>query len=190
MTHRKDFKRRVRDRQQRTGESYVTARRHVEAQADSDDKPAPASAIEVVESVDATDEARRLGFESRVLIFPALLERIELVALLERVREALIASEGDRDGEYLRRIALLGEPPSKPTIPSLATVDELRRFMQRARAGIGGSAAGGRLLVMHVAGRGGGIVPVLCHAWPTRPAALLVTMVGDFAFDVLDIFPR
>ena len=76
MTAKKDFKRRVRERQAKTGESYTAARAQVMAQAGSTDaavlestaeskaesKP---SAISVVELVDASEEARSLARDDR-----------------------------------------------------------------------------------------------------------------------------
>jgi hypothetical protein len=68
MTKRRDLKRRVRERQEKTGESYVTARRHVLVDP-AENGPAPASpgtAIPVVEMITLTEHATRLGMKCRV----------------------------------------------------------------------------------------------------------------------------
>src|SRR5690349_14918466 len=130
MTAKRDLKRRVRQRQARTGEAYVTARRHVvaatAASADDDDDdvdavaaesdtadtgpvrasavppaadvargdaavptpaaPAPGSAasaaVSVVELLDVSEQARRLGLVCRVAMFPALVARVEPASVL------------------------------------------------------------------------------------------------------------
>src|SRR5689334_14303499 len=112
MTDHRDFKRRVRDRQAQTGESYMTARRHVLAQRP---QPEPEPAIAVVEVLDATADAERLGFKCRVLVFPRLAAKVETAPLLAKLRDALLLTDGDDGTELLRRLAFAGIPPTKPT---------------------------------------------------------------------------
>jgi hypothetical protein len=69
MTERRDLKGRVRDRQARTGESYVTALRQVLAQ-----RP---SRIPVIELFDLSALGARLGFTCRISAFPDLVERVD-----------------------------------------------------------------------------------------------------------------
>jgi len=112
MTVKRDFKRRVRQRQARTGESYVTARRHLLASRpshqDDDDHdegggPQPRR-ISVVELIDVSDEARRIGLACRVLMFPSLVERIAPDRVLapfvigrSRVCDVVIDADGVAD---------------------------------------------------------------------------------------------
>ncbi len=67
MTAKKDLKRRVRERQAQTGESYVTARRHVVAQAPEPESP-KRPVIHVDEMHDITEAAAKLGWRCRVVI--------------------------------------------------------------------------------------------------------------------------
>jgi hypothetical protein len=178
MTDRKDFKRRVRDRMAKTGESYVTARNRVEAAAPEDIKP-----FDVVEPVDATEQGAKLGFKCRVMVFPALLQHVGLADLLERVRDVLLACEDDRDTEIVRRVAFHGEDPRTPAT-WMHDVKASIGFMRRARAGLGGTTPDGRMLAMHIAGPRG-LVPVVCSTW-RRGAGLMLTVIeSEDLFSVL-----
>jgi hypothetical protein len=57
-------------------------------------------------------------------------------------------------------VALTGQDPPRPR-RSARDFEALRRFLRRARAGLGGTSEEGMMMVLHVAGRDG-IVPVLC----------------------------
>jgi hypothetical protein len=57
MTVKRDLKRRVRQRQARTGEAYVTARRHVVAAGKTEDEPEVEPEIEDLADLEATDAA-------------------------------------------------------------------------------------------------------------------------------------
>jgi len=109
MTRNKDFKRRVRDRQARTGESYMAAMRHVRDQA-----PAP-TGIPVLELVELSPLAAELGLRCRVSIFPGVLEDVEPRALLTQLRDALERP----DLEVLRAALLDGTPPAAPDYRTL-----------------------------------------------------------------------
>lgn len=142
MTARRDLKRRVRERQARTGESYMTALRHV-----LDNRPA----VPVVELIDITDIAAALGIACRARLTPTLADRIDAASALRQLRDALVATLRDPALDLMRRVVLGGESPSiKPT-----SIDVTRRFMTRVRAGIGGVAEHGRLLALAVDGRRG-----------------------------------
>ncbi len=143
MTTRRDLKRRVRERQGRTGESYMTALRHV-----LDQRP---NAVPVVELIDLSEVAEAMGIECRVGMAPALADRIDAVGALRRLREALVATERDPAFDLFRRVVLHGESP----VLRLAGLDAGRRFIARVRAGIGGISEHGRLLALMVAGRRG-----------------------------------
>ncbi len=160
MTSKRDLKKRVRARQERTGESYTSALAHVRS-----DRPA---LVPVVELVDLSAEAARLGLACSVAMFPALAERVDGGTVLARLRHALLATEGDPQTALLRRVLLRGEPAPVVTSWPLESFDEGRRFMTRARAGIGGASPSGRMLALHVDGRRGPEMAV-CFLWPTPP---------------------
>src|SRR5262245_2273889 len=78
MTKKRDLKRRIRERQEKTGESYVTARRQVLSEDTATPAVAPAApasgAIPVIEMISLTAEAERLGMQCRVAIESTLAE--------------------------------------------------------------------------------------------------------------------
>jgi hypothetical protein len=165
MTIKRDLKRHIRERQAKTGESYLTARGHVLAQR-------PGDPIPVVEPIDATEAAAQLGLRCRVLIFPKLVARFEIRALLGRVRDAILVCDSD----LLRDLAIHGQSKPMP-LRWLADRVATRRYRERVRAGIGGVGHGGYSLALHADG-----VAVMCSAWHfhiTRPAALVLTMVDE-----------
>jgi len=143
MTAKRDLKRRVRDRQGRTGESYMTALRHV-----LDQRP---SAVPVVEMIDLSEVAATLGIQCRVRMVPALADRIDAAAALRRLRDALIATLTDPAFDLMRRVVLHGDAPlARP-----GGWEPGRRFLARVRAGIGGISEHGRMLALAVDGRHG-----------------------------------
>jgi hypothetical protein len=195
MTQRRDLKRRVRERQARTGESYVTALRHVRGEpAEAAGAPpspdvaaaAPsAGAIPVVELVDLSDVAASLGLTCRVMGMPLLIERVDATAMLVQLRGVLRTTAGDPAFAVLRSAVLLGERPSvardtmRATLPSPVAHDALR-FAARVRAGIGGISNNGRALAFSVAGRDGPEL-VVFSLWlvpprfDRRPPTLVIT---------------
>jgi hypothetical protein len=227
MTVKRDFKRRVRQRQARTGESYVTARRHMlasrpggaaagdraedgrgdgEAHTDAAASTATATAapqpavdevhrtdraagdgsadarsgggLSVVELVDVSEEARRAGLVCRVLMYPPLPERIAPARTLTRLREVLIAMVGDPATALLSALALAGQPPP-PKPRGQFDADSLGRFLQRARAGLGGALDDGTALAFHIAS-GDRMLPILC-AVSARGATLELSSIEDLA---------
>jgi hypothetical protein len=143
MTAKRDLKRRVRERQGRTGESYMTALRHV-----LDQRP---SAVPVVEMIELSEVATAMGFQCRVRMAPALAERIDAVGALRRLRDALITTEPDPAFDLMRRVVLHGESP----VLRPHGLDAGRRFLARVHAGIGGISEHGRMLALMVDGRRG-----------------------------------
>jgi hypothetical protein len=165
MTKKRDLKRRVRARQARTGESYVTALRRVSARR---------SAVPVVEFLDVTKAGAALGMKCRVAMFPALADRVDPAALLARVREVLAASEEDLSAQLMRAVVLGCKPhrlevrrEAPPEVVLVNDLDELiemigqpgrlvpvgmeREFLTRARAGVGGWSRTGQFLALPVA---------------------------------------
>ena len=165
MTSKRDLKRRVRERQKRTGERYTTALGHVKGQR-------PAS-IPVVEMVDLTEHAARLGLRCRILMSPDLTEACGVLAV-EKLRDALHATQDDPATRHFRAVALAGERRVPDRCSPREILAEGGRFMARARAGIGGVSPDGSMIAFQVAA-GRGIETVVCTLWmmtvPTAPAA-------------------
>ncbi len=149
-----DLKTRIRDRVARTGESYVTARRHVIG-----DLARPKPAMQVVEMLDLTDAAARLGMRCKVSMSSTLAKRAEPAAVLASVRDALVGTAGDPSTALLRDVGLAGKRPPPPV--RSRDFEGMQRFMRRARAGLGGTTADGATLALPIAGHAG-MVPVLC----------------------------
>ena len=174
MTDRKDWKRRIRERMAATGQSYTTARMHLIAEHD-----AP---FEVEEMHDVSELAAEVGLRCRVVMSGSL--DLPPVRLLACVRDALIATEGDKDGERMRRAALHGEPVPPSYGPAIwmgrDAVDDFRKFFRRVRAGLGGFTKSGASLALHVDG-----VPVLVslHRRPGSDAP------GSLVLSALDGHP-
>jgi hypothetical protein len=173
MTARRDLKRRVRERQGHTGESYMTALRQV-----LDQRP---NAVPVIEMIELTEVGEAMAIRCRVRMSPALADRIDAVGALRRLRAALVATERDPAFDLMRRVVLYGESPVlRPSID----VDAGRRFIARVRAGIGGISEHGRLLALLVDGRRGPEM-VVFMLWlspvgyvPYRPSLILATAEG------------
>ncbi len=215
MTQKRDLKRRVRERQARTGESYMTALRHVrgeqleaagaaagespDAGASSAGAPAGGAssggAIPVVEMVDLSELATSLGLTCRVMVMPAVIERVDPAAMLVQLRGVLQTTAGDPSFALLRAAVLLGERPSlEPGAPrtrvhGAVIPDDTLRFAARVRAGVGGITSNGRTLAFSVTGREADELVVfelwlLPPGYAVRPPALLVTMPGQLAIDL------
>ena len=177
MTDKRDLKRRVRDRQAQTGESYMTALRNVQG-------PRPGTnAVPVLELLDITDIGARLGIKCGVKMVPALAERVDAAATLTQLRDALITTLNDPHLALLRSVVLAGERPWVPLEPRDP------RFFARVRAGIGGVNESGRMLALRVAGRGG-IELVVFMLWTTpvkyiERAPFIVVTTSDAVSGVL-----
>lgn len=171
MTKKRDLKRLVRERQERTGESYTSARRQVIAHATpADGAPEPTAVIPVIEMLSFTSEAKQLGFACRVVMASSLASRVDPIAVLERVRDALRATADDPGMRTLRNAVLRGElaAPEQPRA-LVATLDEVRPFIARARAGIGGVSDSGSMMALPVDAAGGAVM-VIAHVG-YRPVA-------------------
>jgi hypothetical protein len=152
MTDQRDLKRRVRERQARTGESYTTALRRVREQR--------SRAVPVVELTEISDTAGTLGFKCRVMVMRALGERIDVGDTLRQLRGALVTTRAEPASWLMRAMVLYGERP----MLAPPTFDDGLRFVRRARAGIVGFSACGRLLALPVETRRGA-EPVIFHLW-------------------------
>ncbi|NVB84120.1 MAG: hypothetical protein HOV81_37440 [Kofleriaceae bacterium] len=175
MTARKDFKRLVRERMARTGESYMIAARHVRAdagdapgddpgadpgvdeagdpEADAGDDPAREPAVPVLEMIDLAEVAEPLGFRCRVVIQPSLAERVDAATALARLRDVLLATTMDRAFEMMRSVVLRG---LRPRIRLVAeNFEDVGRFVVRAAHGIAGVSEAGHMLALTIDGKRG-----------------------------------
>jgi hypothetical protein len=177
MTDRRDLKRRVRERQARTGESYMAALHHVRGEREP--------AIPVVDLIDLSEIAATLGLKCRAMVLPALAARVDVAAMLRQLHATLVAAARDPGARLMRSVVLHGMRP----FPSSATVDEGIEFMRRMRAGITGFSDGGWMLSLAVAGRSTREL-VTCFLWmtPVRyvdvpPSVIITTPAGLFGDD-------
>ena len=141
MTAKRDLKRLVRERQGRTGESYMTALRQVRSQ-----RP---PVVPVIELIDLSEIAEAMGIKCRVRLQPSFAERIDAVAVLNQLRTALVVTSRDPAFELMRSVVLRGESPRAPRL----RFDDARKFFTRVRAGIGGISEQGGMLALAVEGR-------------------------------------
>ena len=162
MTRKRDLKKRVRERQTRTGERYTTALQEVQSRRGVG--PSSREPMSVIELLDFSEQAARLGLKCEVSIFPDLAERVDGAAALERLRDVLIATADDPATEPLRAVMLRGEWPALLVQSVFDLTSDGRRFMSRARAGIGGVSESGRMLAISIAGRQGPEM-VVCLLW-------------------------
>lgn len=135
----------------------------------------PSSGISVVELVDVTEEARRVGLVCRVLMFPPLIDRIAPARVLRRLRDVLIATAGDRATARLSRLALTGQVPPPRQRAEVISIEHLRQFLQRARAGLSGTLDDGATLAFHIAD-GEELVPVMC-ALSARDTSIELSLI-------------
>ena len=133
MTFRRDLKRRIRERQEKTGERYTTARAHVLATP-----PAPSW---VVELHDVTEQARLAGLTCPVRVTSALQRSGELQTVLEQLRRILL---GPVEGvQVMQRVALRGQPdPWHGDGPVVIVAAHAQRFQERLQHGLRGNRAG------------------------------------------------
>lgn len=176
MTKKRDLKRLVRERQARTGESYVTARRHVLAQAANGDGAEPVAhaaesppvdepgasrpSIPVVEMISLTEQGAQLGLKCRITMASPLAAQVDPTVALTRLRDVLVASAHDPGLALLRGVVLHGESAPPPPLPRGRTMwqQEVRRFIERARAGIGGVSETGSMIALNVDGLAGSVL--------------------------------
>jgi hypothetical protein len=140
MTRQRDLKRLVRARQERTGESYTTALRHV--------RGPQRSRVPVLELIDLTDIGAVLGIKCNVRIVPELAERIDVASTLRQLCTILVTTR-QPGFAVLRSVVMHGERPFVSP-PSLR--DELN-FLAFVLAGFGGVSKSGRMMAFTVTGR-------------------------------------
>ncbi len=149
------------------------------------------SAIPVVEMVDLGDEAARLGLRCRVLMTPELPRACGLAAV-EKLRDALHATQDDPATRHFRAIALAGEKRRPEMASARELIAEGQRFLVRARAGIGGVSEGGSMLALAIP-HDGGVETVLCVLWMLNipePAGVGALFAGPWGRDPMIILTR
>lgn len=150
MTCQRDLKRRVRLRQAETGESYVTALRHVRAAvAEPPPEPAAMPPIDYLELIDITEIGAALGLRCAITLHPNLLGEIEVGAMLGQLRAAL----AHPSLAVMRDAIIDGVPPERNF-----DMVEVRDFRDRLARGRAGTSAQGRMAALRLDGKRG---PVL-----------------------------
>jgi hypothetical protein len=198
MTVKRDLKKRVRDRQARTGERYTTALLQVLGERTGTPAARPGDgAVPVVEMVDVSDVAAAVGLKGRVVMYPELAERVDPRIALPRLRQLLLATADDPRTAVFRALLITGERPPplregaadpsealafmrvlygdqivEPAVESGLRSSSLR-FLRRAQAGVGGPSESGLLLSVPVEGRHG-LEHVICMVWGLLPAGVPV----------------
>lgn len=153
MTRQRDLKRRVRERQARTGESYTAALLHVRGEPeppDSEPTIPPSEPIDVIEMVDITELGATLGLRCQVRLASELADRVDVTGALRQLCSTLLATPHDPQLATMRDVVLRGQPPLVPAVRSYQ--DEIQ-FARRVRAGIGGVTESGHMMAFAVTGR-------------------------------------
>lgn len=199
MTARKDFKRRVRERQALTGESYMTAARHVRGDEGGDepdlndegDEEEREPVVPVVELIDLAAQAEPLGFKCRVVMHPSLADKVDAATALARLRDLLLATTMDAAFELMRGAILRGE---RPRIHMAGRAyEEAKRFVSRAVAGLGGVSDSGNAVAISVDGKRGSVmVMYLLQLTPdfvpiAREPHLILTIPEPHTIDALRV---
>jgi hypothetical protein len=194
MTANRDLKRRVRDRQAETGESYMTALQRVLAQRET----SSSTAIQTVEFIDASDLAEVAGLRCQVALSPPVAHGVDVAQTLAAFRQMLVATQHDPLLRLMRSVALGGE--SAPFELTAASVQEGAAFVRRLRAGLGGVSDSGRMLALRAVPRAASGKPVPLPADSivlfslrltptfvpvTRPPLLIVTSIDETVNDPL-----
>ena len=149
---------------------------------DDDDEPAPRTVrlddidagVPVLELLDVTADAARLGFRCPIALFPEVLEQCELAGVLLGLRTALVAAAGDPANARMFGVAF-GMAAEANTPAPLLLVDhkrpgELARTIQTLYGG---------MVVFQVAGSEGS-VNIICRPW-SRGQMLVLRRVDDLA---------
>jgi hypothetical protein len=153
MTAKKDLKRRVRERQQQTGESYVAARRGLLAES-AEPEPPSEKPFDVVEMEDVTALAAELGFKCTVAVTKNLSAQLTARTALERLRDVLLGTTEDPALEPMRAVVFRNAPMPRVEL-SADWYEGMKRFMARVKVGIGGVNEAGTMLAMPVVSRDG-----------------------------------
>ncbi len=104
MTLKKNLKKRVRARQEKTGESYTTARMHVLNQ-----EQARGPKVSQVSLREVTPLVEEVGLKGQAFLMPRFPESLTRPAL-KRLRELLLATRDEPATQRMRAVLLDGEP--------------------------------------------------------------------------------
>jgi len=170
MTAKRDLKKRVRDRQAKTGESYTAARRHVVAGA-AGAKVSEPIAVDALVDISAT--AAKVGLRCQVLITEALADAFDPERILLELRLVLLTTVRDPTTDLMRAVALHGDNTAAPL--GLARDPRQVQFLARLRAGANSISTDGRAVGFHIDG-----VAIVCSLWRRQPT-IVVTRLEDMA---------
>jgi hypothetical protein len=172
MTSRRDLKRRIRQRQEQTGERYTTARAHV--------LDAPPPAISVVELVDVDDRARAAGVAAPTRVTPGVARFADEVPRLhEQLRRILIGPTAGL--APMRRVVVDGSQESWTESGSTRTlIASVGAFLESLRAGLRGPGLGGRMVAFDAV-LGGSTRTVVAQLLPRYrgPSLLLLSLFPE-----------
>jgi hypothetical protein len=165
MTAKRDLKNRIRERQERTGERYTTARAAVLAQKDL-----------VIELREAPPHP---GILCSIRVSPALWGHEG--PILDQLREILLGPTEEL--EPMRRAVLHGKR-DRSEASAVLLVTRLREFRTRLQQGLRGPGPGGRMLAFDSGGR---TIIVQLFPRPDGQPLLLLSQFGESALEgVLD----
>jgi len=180
MTAKRDLKKRVRDRQAKTGESYTAARRHVLAAGERDDSaPEPVASAKASEPiavdslVDLSATAAKVGLRCQVLMTEALADVFDPERILLELRLVLLTTMRDPTTDLMRAVALHGDNTTAPL--GRARDPRQVQFLARLRAGASSISTDGRAVGFHIDG-----VAIVCSLWRRQPT-IVVTRLEDMA---------
>jgi hypothetical protein len=140
MTIKKDLKKRIRERQEKTGESYTTARMHVLNQA-----PSEAPKMSQVSLREVTTLLEAVGLKGQAFLTPGFPETFARPSL-ERLRAVLLATRNEAATRRMRAVLLEGEPDTLDVGSLMREWGETRVFIRQLRLGIRGPSRSGRTL--------------------------------------------
>jgi hypothetical protein len=133
--------------------------------------------VPVVELLDVTADAERLGFRCGIALFPEVLEQCELASVLIGLRTALVGAAGDPATARMFGVAF-GVASEANTPEPLLLVDhkrpgELARTLQTLYGGV---------VVFQVAGSEAS-VDIICRPW-SRGRMLVLRRLGDLSREI------
>jgi hypothetical protein len=178
MTCQRDLKRRVRLRQAETGESYVTALRHVRAAvAEPPPSPEPAAMppIDYLELIDITEIGAALGMRCAITLHPNLLGEIEVASMLGQLRAALA-----HPSLAVMREAIIDDVAPERSFDMV----EIRDFRDRIARGRAGTSAQGRMAALRIDGTRGPVLVTFSVMAPpliTRQTLRIRLMIAGVA---------
>ena len=130
--------------------------------------------VPVIELLDVTADAARLGFRCPIALFPEVLEECELASVLLGLRTALVGAAGDPATARMFGVAF-GVASEANTPEPLLLVDH-KRPGELARTIL---TLYGGMVVFQVAGSEGA-VDIICRPW-SRGRMLVLRRLGDLA---------